>query len=101
MSAKGAETAGTVGTGCFVRISYEDGAKYCDIPIVIFGDTDGSGKIDTDDIVAIQKHMLHVKLLGGAYLAAADADHNGKTELGDIITLLRHINGDGRLKQEG
>lgn len=101
MSAKGAETAGTIGTGCFVRISYEDGAKYCDIPIVIFGDTDGSGKIDTDDIVAIQKHMLHVKLLGGAYLAAADADHNGKIELGDIITLLRHINGDGRLKQEG
>ena len=101
MSAKGAETAGTVGTGCFVRISYEEGAKYCDIPIVIFGDTDGNGKIDTDDIVAIQKHMLHVKLLGGAYLAAADADHNGKTELGDIITLLRHINGDGKLKQEG
>ena len=101
MSAKGAETSGTIGTGCFVRISYEDGAKYCDIPIVIFGDTDGSGKIDTDDIVAIQKHMLHVKLLGGAYLAAADADHNGKIELGDIITLLRHINGDGKLKQEG
>ena len=45
--------------------------------------------------------MLHVKLLGGAYLAAADADHNGKIELGDIITLLSHINGDGKLKQEG
>lgn len=100
MSAKGNEKTGEVATGNFVRISFDDNRKYCDIPIVIFGDVDGSGKIDKDDIEALQKHMLYSKLLGGAYLKAADADHNNKLDIADVITLIRCINGDAKITQE-
>ena len=100
MSAKGNEKTGEVATGNFVRISFDDNRKYCDIPIVIFGDVDGSGKIDKDDIEALQKHMLYSKLLGGAYLKAADADHNNKLDIADVIRLIRCINGDAKITQE-
>ena len=44
--------------------------------------------------------MLYSKLLGGAYLKAADADHNNKLDIADVIRLIRCINGDAKITQE-
>lgn len=88
-------------TGNFLRISFEDGAKYCDLPIIIYGDLDGNGEIEADDAKALQQHLIYNKLLGGAFAKAADVDQSGSVDIKDIVLLIRAANGDHQIKQGG
>ncbi|NCB31173.1 MAG: SpoIID/LytB domain-containing protein [Clostridia bacterium] len=101
VNAKGAPASGTVCTGYFVRTAYDGGATFFDLPAVIFGDLDGDGAIGDDDITALQSHLLHATLLTGPRLSAADVDHNGNVQIEDLILLIRSVNGDAKISQEG
>lgn len=96
---KGAKATGNVCTGSFVRVTYHEGTAFFDLPIVLFGDLDGDGKIAQSDVSALQNHLLRETLLTGARLRAADVNHDGTVDVSDLLLLIRCVNGDAKLSQ--
>ncbi len=101
VDSKGAAAKGSVCTGYYVRTTYNEGKAFFDLPIVLFGDLNGDGAINGDDITALQNHLLRAKLLTGARLHAADVTHDGKTDIQDLLLLIRCVNGDAKISQGG
>lgn len=99
VTSKGFEAKQDVFTGYFVRVTYDGGTTFFDLPIVIYGDLDGNGTVDADDIAALQGHLVHAMPLTGARLSAADVNHDGGADLLDLLHLIRHVNGDEKLSQ--
>ena len=97
VNAKGVKLDGEVVTGAFVRVTYGGGTAFFDLPIVIYGDLDGNGKVDTDDVKALQSHLAHATLLTGARLRAADVDPDGEVNDADLLFLIRAIHGDEKI----
>lgn len=97
---KGAKKEGTLCTGDSVRNTYDNGLAIFDLPIVIYGDVDGNGKIDKDDIAALQKHLIRSSILGGPYLIAADVNHDETVDIMDMIRLIQYVSDDAKITQE-
>lgn len=97
-----AKTEGDAGTGNFVRMRYtSDGQGMTfDLPLVVYGDLDGDGSIAQEDVEALQKHLLRTAVLGGPYLRAADANHDGAVDILDLHRLIRAAQGDADIEQE-
>ncbi len=102
ISAKGNEKkSDKISTGDFVRTIYGDGTSYYDLPVVLYGDTDGDGEIAQGDIDALRQHLLNTQELTGVYLEAADVNHDGNADSLDVLQLLKYINGDSSIDQQG
>jgi SpoIID/LytB domain protein len=100
ITSKGTEkTDGSVSTGDFVRTVYGDGTSYFDLPVVIYGDTDGDGKIAQSDLDALRQHMMSTGRLTGVYLAAADVNRDGAVDSLDVLQLMKHIHGALTIEQ--
>ena len=95
-----AKTEGNMATGDFVRTVYGGGTSYFDLPVVLFGDTDGNGSISSSDLDALRQHILNVTKLAGPYLAAADISHDGAVDSLDVLLLMKHLNGAYSIKQK-
>lgn len=61
--------------------------------IIKIGDTNGDGKINTGDAIAIQRHTTGIKKLTGAYYKAADINKSKTVDTGDSILTQRFIVG--------
>jgi SpoIID/LytB domain protein len=90
-----------VATGDFVRTVYGDGTSYFDLPVVLYGDVNGDGKIDQSDLDALRQHLMNTSKLTGIYLAAADVNHDGMTDSLDVLWLLKHTHGALTIEQIG
>ncbi len=101
VSAKGRELKGDVYTGAYVRSTYNLGKEFFDLPIVIFGDISSDSKINEDDVIALQAHLLRAAPLSGACEKAADLDHNGVVDIWDLFLLIKYINKDAKILQLG
>ena len=97
---KGAQKTDALCTGDSVRNTYSDGFAMFDLPIIIYGDIDGNGKIDKDDIAALQKHLIRSSILGGPYLIAADVNHDETVDIMDMIRLIQYVSDDAKITQE-
>ncbi len=82
LTAEGDRAAGDCRTG--IRLVLRDGR---DLFVVVPGDANGSGTVNTADITVLQKHVLGEELLSGVYLAAADLDGNGVLNTADLVRL--------------
>jgi hypothetical protein len=96
-----AKTGGVMATGDFVRTVYGDGTSYFDLPVVLYGDTDGNGSITKSDLDALRLHVLNMTKLTGPYLEAADLSHDGKADSLDVLLLAKHIMGAYSIEQTG
>lgn len=94
-----AKTGGRVATGDFVRTAFGGGASYFDLPVVIYGDTDGDGNVTQDDLNALRQHLMSTGRLSGVYLEAADVNHDGAADSRDVLLLLQYIQGDAAIDQ--
>ena len=65
-----------VGTGSTIEI--KDGDKSIKLTVVIYGDASGDGKINVLDLVKVQKHILGINKLSGAFEKAGDPSGDGK-----------------------
>lgn len=102
VDAKGtAKTDSAVTTGDFVRVSYENGTSMFDLPVVVYGDLDRESGITEGDAAVLAGELMHAQTLSGAYLAAADVNHDGDIDGNDLLLLLRYLQGDGKISQEG
>jgi len=83
------KTNNSLATGDNVSItSAGEEKKYV---VVISGDTSGNGKIDPLDLLKVQKHILDVNSLSGAYFKAADVNKDGKINPLDLLIIQKHI----------
>ena len=57
------------------------------------GDTNGDGKINSADALAIQKHIVESRELKKAYLDAADINRDGRVNSLDVLYVQKHIVG--------
>lgn len=85
------ENTGTVATGNKVGI-YVDGTLVDWKDVVIYGDTNGDGKIAMGDLVKINRHILKLSNLTGPYLAAGDVNKKGDgITMSDLVITNRHL----------
>ncbi|MBR4888924.1 MAG: dockerin type I repeat-containing protein [Clostridia bacterium] len=61
--------------------------------IVVPGDNNWSGTVNTADITALQKHILGEAQLQGVSFAAADLDENGMLNTADLVLLAAVLSG--------
>ncbi len=92
-NAGGAEkTSGTMATGDVVKV-YANGAEQAQYPVVIYGDTNGDGVINTLDLLRGHKHVLGVIKLTDAQLAALDINKDGAYNTLDLLRGQKYILG--------
>lgn len=73
-----------VGTGMTVAIVNE-GTVVKKYTIVVTGDTNGDGKINITDMIAVKASTLKKSGLSGAYAKAGDVNGDGKINITDFI----------------
>lgn len=63
-------------------------AKY---EAVVKGDNSGDGKLNIMDVMKVQRHILGLEVLTGAYEKASDINGNGKIDVMDLLKMQRDI----------
>ena len=82
-----------VGTGSKVRIK-ENGNVLREYLILIYGDVNGDGKINSIDLLVLQRHILEIEKFEGIYLKAGNVRKDGKKPTSvDLLLIQRHILG--------
>ena len=85
-----------VGTGSKVQIYMNTDSQnmIAEYEIVIYGDIDGNGKINSVDLLKLQRHILEIEELDFLSKKAGNINKNGKkpTSL-DLLLIQRHILG--------
>ncbi len=81
-----------VGTGFIV--SDESGNNYS---IVVLGDVDGTGIVDSTDYLKIKSMFIGEIKLQGAYEASADVDKDGEINSTDYLRIKNYFLGNGNL----
>lgn len=87
------KTEGIVATGDTLTVSDADGKVCITLPVVIYGDATGDGKVNSQDLRRIQRHILAVAALEGHPLTAADVNRDGKVNSQDLRQAQRYILG--------
>ena len=81
----------TIGTGSKIRF-LENGKVKMEYKIVIYGDLNGDGKINSIDLLVLQRHILEIEQLQGPFLLAGNKNKNGKNPSSiDSLLIQRHI----------
>ena len=83
---------GLVGTGMVVKLMDGDTVK-SSVTVVVTGDTNGDGKINITDMLAIRAHILQKGELSSAAAQAADTNGDGKINITDMLAIRAHILG--------
>lgn len=78
------------GTGMILRVYYESRLLEEHV-ILIYGDANGDGKVNSTDITALKSNILNIRILGGKYLEACDLNKDGKINSTDYTLMKRHI----------
>lgn len=91
LKADGTENTGNVGTGDKVTIYDANGTVQKQYEVVVYGDINGDGKISNVDAVLMQKQILGMTNLTGAYAKASDPSKDGKVTNKDLVILQKHI----------
>lgn len=82
-----------LGTGSKIRIK-EDGKILREYKIIIYGDSNGDGKINSIDLLVLQRHILEIQPIEDIYRKASNINKNGKKPTSvDLLLIQRHILG--------
>ena len=81
-----------VGTGAQINL-YENDKIIDSVSVVVLGDVDGNGIVDTTDIVRVKAAFLGSFMLDDAESNAADVDGNGIIDTTDYMRVMSHFLG--------
>lgn len=80
-----------VGTGSKILVK-EDGKVLRKYQIIVYGDANGDGKINSVDLLVIQRHILEIEPLEEIFRKASNINKNGKKPTSiDLLLIQRHI----------
>lgn len=91
-------TSGAAATGMQVVLYDESGAETDRLTLVIYGEINGDGRVNTSDILQIVLHNNNSHLTG-AKKAAADINGDGRINSSDILRIILFNNGTA-IKQD-
>ncbi len=81
-----------VGTDSTIRILDENKVIKIEYKVIIYGDLNGDGKINSIDLLVLQRHILEIQKLSGVFLKAGNINKNGKNPSSlDSLLIQRHI----------
>lgn len=79
------------GTGSKIRILENDNI-IMEYIIILYGDVNGDGKISSVDLLVLQRHILEIEKLTGAFLKAGNIRKDGKNPTSlDCLLIQRHV----------
>ena len=82
-----------VGTGSKIIVK-ENGNILRVYNIIIYGDVNGDGKINSVDLLVLQRHILEIEEINGVYKKAGNVRKDGKKPTSvDLLLIQRHILG--------
>ena len=85
------EDADLIGTGSKVKI-YKDNNILREYKIILYGDVTGEGKINSVDLLVLQRHILELEKFDVIFLKAGNINKNGKNPSSvDLLLIQRHI----------
>ena len=87
---------GDVSTGALILLKDNDTVLDSAV-MVILGDVDGSGAIDSTDYLILKSVFISQATLEGAYYLAADTDKDGSISGSDYLRLKSHFLGNFNL----
>ncbi len=90
-------TSGSIATGQKISITINGNTKTYNV--IIYGDTNGDGKISAQDFSKVKSHILGSTTLNGAFNSAADTNKDGKISAQDFSKIKSHILGSSTLQQ--
>lgn len=98
-TAAGALCTGLVGTACKVRLM--SGQQLIrEYRVILYGDSNGDGKINPIDLTVISKHTLNIKPVNGDYLTASDVNRDGKVNPIDLTIICRYTLENMMIRQD-
>lgn len=88
-----------IGTGNKIQVK-EDGKILKEYQIILYGDVNGDGKINSVDLLVLQRHILEIETLDDIYQKSANIRKNAnKPSSVDLLLIQRHILGLQIIKQ--
>lgn len=79
---------GILSTGMTLKLKNNGESTY---NIIIFGDANGDGEINTLDLLSIQKHLLNIKALDTTYIKASDVNKDNTVDTLDLLSIQKDI----------
>ena len=67
------------GTGSRIRLVNSLGETIAEYQIILYGDVNGDGKINSIDLLVLQRHILEIERLYGAFAKAGNISRNGNS----------------------
>ena len=87
------------GTGSTVKI-LDNNILIAEYTLIMYGDTNGDGKINSIDLLVLQRHILEIEKLENVYVKAGNVRKNGKNPSSvDCLLIQRHILGLQNIEQ--
>lgn len=80
-----------VGTGSKIILK-ENGKKLAEYKIILYGDVNGDGKINSIDLLVLQRHILEIESIEEIYKRAGNINKNARNPTSvDLLLIQRHI----------
>ncbi len=91
LNPNGTPLTGNVGTGSIIQVK-QGNQVLNQHQVVIYGDTNGDGRINIVDLANVQKHILNVSKMDGIYAQAANTKKTGSNiNIVDLANIQKHI----------
>ena len=79
------------GTGSTIKI-LDNNVQVTEYTLIMYGDVNGDGKINSVDLLVLQRHILEIEELTGVQVKAGNVRKNGKAPSSvDCLIIQRHI----------
>ena len=90
-----------VGTGNILKCFDENNNEVMEYIFLYYGDVNGDGKINSIDLLVLQRHILEIEKLEGVKLKAGNINKDGKKPTSrDLLLIQRHILGLQKIDQK-
>ena len=94
-NSKGSKISGNelVGTGSIIKV-LNNKDLIMEYNVIMYGDVNGDGKINSVDLLVLQRHILEIEKFSGVFLKAGNIRKNGRNPSSvDLLLIQRHILG--------
>lgn len=94
-NSKGSKISGNelVGTGSVITV-LNNKDLVMEYNVIMYGDVNGDGKINSVDLLVLQRHILEIEKFSGVFLKAGNIRKNGRNPSSvDLLLIQRHILG--------
>jgi len=94
------ENTEKIGTGSKIKLINEKNEIKMEYFVIIYGDVSGDGKINSIDLLVLQRHILEIEKLKGIFLKSGNIQKNGKNPSSlDSLRIQQHILGIREIEQ--